>query len=75
MLRRSADVYGEFIAGVIALVLIGADVWLTVEGKVDTGLQASVPIIVAFYFGGRVSSQAWQRRRVVEGDNENGNIG
>jgi threonine/homoserine/homoserine lactone efflux protein len=63
---RTADYFAELIAGFIALALIGADVYLTVHGTIDSGLQAAVPIIVAFYFGGRASTKAWEQRRKVE---------
>jgi len=60
---RTSDVVGEIVAGLIAIVLIGADVWLATRGITDNALQASVPTIVAFYFGGRLALAAGQLRR------------
>ncbi len=48
------------ISGLIALVLVGASVYLTVttpDGNIPEHLKASVLTIVGFYFGGLVSSK------------------
>lgn len=74
---RLSDSIGELVAGLVALSLIGADIFLSVHGTSDSGLQSAVPVIVAFYFGGRVSTTAWQRRAqtVEDGNPVNGNGG
>ena len=56
-LAFSRDEVAEYLGALVAIVLIGADVALTLLGRSDSGLAASVPVIVAFYFGGRVSNQ------------------
>lgn len=52
------DYLTELIQGIVAIVLIGADVALVVSGHSDAVLSSAVPIIVAFYFGGRVTIAA-----------------
>jgi hypothetical protein len=74
---------GDITAAIVAVILIAADVYLTIHGTQDTGLQGAVPVIVAFYFGGRITSRAWSQRLNVENDatdkanaaNGNGNGG
>lgn len=48
----------EIIGGIVALVLIGSDFFLSLKGHVDSGLQSAVPLIVAFYFGTRSGTAA-----------------
>lgn len=68
----------EVIQGVVALALIAADFFLSRSGHVDSGLQTAVPVLVAFYFGGRISTggakQAAKSAAALNG-NGNGNGG
>lgn len=51
------------ISGVIALVLVGASVYLTIhnpDGNIPEHLKASVLTVVGFYFGGLVKSKKAQ---------------